>query len=422
MELTLRHDITRLAAALLAGAALTCAAHAENAGFRNEKGLVFPAAAPYDNKYTNIQWRTDKAEDIGAPVAFGESVLLPSGKQILRLSEADGTREAAIDLPDTVSAEHSGVMSGSVLIQPLENGICTVDLTTGEVTSSRSFEGSIDSDCAVIDDMAYFSVKSGDSETLYCADLKNGLETIWEYTASADITSPTGQGDHVIFGAGSDLVTHHYKESTFTEIPVEDEIIGAPFASQYAVFFTDSAGNACKLRLNSDGTMERDSLVRCEVGSGPSAPLAYNSKLYVSSDTGLHVLDSVNMEISHSFPTIKGGSDPFICLGNGIRVYCVGQNEGKWELHCLLDMSEEEAPTDEVLAVMESYEGGRSAVSENGTLYFRDSYGRVYALTRVEYDIASAVIKVIIMILLIAGVFLWIRMIGKRRAANNPRY
>lgn len=407
---------------ILSGAAMTSAVYAESYGFRNEKGLSYPVAAAYDNKYTNIQWQTEAAENTGVPVPYGESVLLPKGQEILRLSETDGTQMAAIKLPETVSESCSGVMYGNTLVQPTKSGISLIDFTNGEVTASRTFDGDIDSNCAVIDDMAYFSVETDGTETFYCVDLKEQLKDIWSYSADAEITSPTVQRDLVIFGAGDKLVTHHYKDESFAEIPLGAEISGAPFASQYAVFYTDTDGNVCKLRLNDDGTMEEDTLTKCAVGASPSSPLERAGKLYVSSETGLHILDSVNMEISHSFDTIKKGSDPFVCYGNGQRVYCVGLNEGKWELHCILDEGEDNAPTDEILAIMENYESGRSAVSANATLYFRDGIGRLYALTKIEYDIVSIVFKLIILLLIIAGIFLWIRMIGKRRAANNPRY
>ncbi|MBQ9948672.1 MAG: hypothetical protein IJO91_09830 [Oscillospiraceae bacterium] len=403
-------------------AVLSSTAAAESYGFRTKKALTLPALAPYDNKYTNIQWNTEPSESIGVPVVYEESVLVPSGDTLLRLNEADGTKMAEIKLPQKANTVYSGIMAGNTLIQPLEKGICTVDFTTGEITSYKELDGAIDSDCAVIEQLAYFSVKSNGSETMICADLSDGLSTVWEHTAKADITSPALQGEHVIFGAGSTLVTHHFKDESFCEIPVDNEIISAPFASQYAVFFTDNAGNACKLRLNTDGSMEEDTFVKCAVGASPSAPVAWNSKLYVASETGFHILDSINMEISYTLESFKDGSDPFICYGNGTRVYSVGENEGRYELHSIFDEGEDNPPTDKILAIMENYENGRSAVSSGGTLYFRDGIGRIYALTRVEYDIVSIVIKLLIMLALIAGVFIWIRMIGKRRAANNPRY
>lgn len=358
---------------------------------------------------------------MGAPVAYGDSVLIPSGSEVLRYSEANGSKMTSLKLGSEVCAEYSGVISGTVLVQPLENGICTIDFTDGSITASREF-GPIGSDVAVIDDMAYFSAKSDSSETFYCVSLDSELSTLWTYTADEDITSPTVQGDSIIFGAGEKLVTCNYKDGTANEIPLGAEITSAPFASQYAIFVT-TGDTSVKLRLNDDGTMEEDSLITCKTGEGSSAPLAYNSKLYVTSSEGMHILDSINMEITHTIPDIKNGSDPFICRGNGTRVYTVSEySEGGMALHSVYDEGEDNEPIDTILAVLQNYDGGKSAVSENGTLYFRDGTGRVYALTLVEYDIFQMVIKLVLLAALIVGVFIWIRMLAKRKDQSYPKF
>ncbi len=381
------------------------------------------AKTAYDNKYTNIQWNSEAAENVGAPIAYQQSVIVPIGSSVFRYAEENGFKEAEIKLPEEVCAAYSGVMSGTTLVQPTRSGILTVDFVTAEITSHRSFEGSVDSDVAVIDNMAYFSVSSGGSETFYCVELSENLPVLWEYTAAADITSPTVQGDYVIFGAGSNLVTCHYKDGTACEIPVEGSIAGAPFASLYAVYLTTDGGDAVKLRLNPDGTLEEDTIVRCETGGNPSAPLAHNNRLYVSSDKGLHIIDSINMEVIALLPDIAGGSDPFISRGNGPRIYTVAPYENnRWALYCVYDPGEGVEPQQKILAVMEDYKGGRADVSQAGTMYYRDAFGRVYALTPVGYNLLTIILRLLVLVALIAGVFFWIRLVGKRRAKNNPLY
>lgn len=349
-------------------------------------------------------------------------MLIPIGSELLRYNEADGTKMAAIPLPSVICEKYSGVMSDDTLVLPLENGICTIDLTNGDVKESRIFTGSIDSDVAVIDDMAYFSVKNGSTESFCCVQLSDGLPTLWEYAAETEITSPSVQGDYVIFGAGDKLVTCHYKDGTACGIPMGGIVTAAPFASDYAVFCT-VGDSVAKLRLNSDGTMEEDTLTVCKTGARSSAPLNYNSRLYVSSDEGMHILDSINMEIVYTLPDIKNGTDPIICLGNGTRVYTVASySEGGMALHSVFDIGENNDPTDEILAVLQNFDGGRYTVSEKGTMYFRDGSGRVYALTLVNYDIFSIVIKLVLLVALIAGIFIWIRMLAKRRSDSYPKF
>ncbi len=407
----------------MAAAALTATAAAESHGFRNEATLVHEAKTAYDNKYTNIQWNTEAAESVGAPIAYEQSVLVPQGSSIIRYAEENGFREAEIKLPEAVCTAYCGVMSGTILVQPTESGLCTVDFTTAEITAHRSFDGSVGSDVAVIDDMAYLSVEHGDSETFYCVELSAELPVLWEYTAEADITSPTVQGDYVIFGAGDKLVTCHYMEGTPCEIPVGDKITAAPYASQYAVYFGTEGGDTVKLRLNEDGTLEEDTMVSCKTGASSSAPLQHNNRMYVTSESGLHIIDSINMESIAVLPEIANGSDPFLCRGNGPRIYTVAPYQNnRWALYCVYDPGEETEPQVKILAIMENYEGGKSSVSADGTMYYRDSFGRIYALTPVGYDILSIVLKLLMLVALIAGVFFWIRLVGKRRAKNNPMY
>ena len=403
----------------MAGAALTATAAAESVGFRDESLLVHDAKAAYDNKYTNIQWNTEAAENVGAPVIYKDSVLLPVGDKLLRYSEADGTKLAEIKLPDTAAVDFSGVMYGDILVQPLENGICTVDMTTAEVKTLYEADGTVDSDVAVADSTVYFSVKNADGEHFCGVSLTDGSLYQGATAKGQDMTSPTKQGDSIIVGMGDVLATHTEGYGV-CEIPVGDIITGAPYASEYAVYFSTEGGNVVKLRLNTDGTMEEDTLVTCETGANSSAPLQHNNRLYVTSDKGLHIIDSINMELITTLPDIAGGSDPFLCRGNGPRVYTVAPYEGgRWALYSVYDPGEDVEPQTEILAIMEDFEGGKAAVSENGTMYYRDALGRLYALTLVEYNIVMIIIRLLIMVALIAGVFLWIRMVGKRRAQNR---
>lgn len=419
-DITKQHILTKTAAALLTAASLTLTAGAAQTGFRTESALVSSAKTPYEGKYTNVQWQTDKAESIGVPVAYGESVLLPSGSKVLRLAEENGFELAAVSLPEEVCSAYSGAMLGDVLVQPTKSGLCTIDFTSGEVTSHKSFGDSVDSDVSLIDGLAYFSVKNGDSETFCCADTSD-MSLKWQYTAQADITSATVQGDYVIFGAGNSLVSCHYTDGMVCEIPLESEVTSTPFATEYAVFFATGSSTA-KLRLNKDGTYEEDTLVLCETGENTSAPVIYDSRLYTVSDSGFHILDSLNMEITYSFADIKGGSDPVITYGTGTRIYTVGRYQERWALYSVLDAGSDIEPTYTALAGLDDFTDGRVSISAAGTMYYRDAYGRLFALTRVEYDIVGIVIKLLVLTAIIAGVFIWLRQIAKRREDLYPKY
>ena len=128
------------------------------------------------------------------------------------------------------------------------------------------------------------------------------------------------------------------------------------------------------------------------------------------------------MEITESFSEVKSGSDPIITLGTGTRVYTVSRYEDRWALYCIFDPDAEYDTTCTALAGLDDFTNGRVSVSAAGTMYYRDALGRLFALTRVEYDIVGIIIKLVVLVAILAGVFLWLRLIAKRRADLYPKY
>ena len=200
------------------------------------------------------------------------------------------------------------------------------------------------------------------------------------------------------------------------------EISDPPFAGEYAVYFSGSDGKSYKLRLNDDGTLEEDTLISCDIGGKLSSPVAWNGRLYVASSEGFYILDSLNMEIITSIPDIKSGTDPIICYGNGPRVYLLYPEGELWNFCCVLDSEELEAPEMTIPARLENFAGGRLTVSSNGTMYFRDGIGRLYAAQVAPYNILLVVVKLLMLLVLVVLVLLILRYWAKNRNANKPRY
>lgn len=289
--------------------------------------------------------------------------------------------------------------------------------------SSRRFEGTTVSDCAMIDKLGYFAIKCDDSYEFLCVDLSSPeLSTVWKYEMTNQPTAATIQGDNVIFGTGTNLIAHNYKEESFTEIPLGKEIAGAPFATEYAVFFTTKDGNAGKLRLYPDGTLEEDTLTYCEIGKNPSSPLSWNGRLYISTNDGFYILDNLNMDVTHIISEIKGGCTPQVHYGSGPYIYTVAKREDRWAVYCVRDMDEESEPVTAILAQMEDYTTGAFCASANGTLYFRDGIGRVYALTVAPFDVLGLILRLVVLLALLALVFVWLKKVAKRRADLRPKY
>ncbi len=412
------------AAAVFSAAALSLSISAEivsSVGFRTESELVTAAKTPYDGKYTNIAWDTEESDSAGVPVTLTDSVIFPVGNKVLKLAENTGEELGSSELSEKVSTGCRGAVVGKCLLQPTRTGLAVINTESMSVECYRSFGGNIITDAAAIGNFGYVGVETDDSFSFICVNMEN-LETLWEYASDSPLTSPALFGDYVVFGAGSSLITHHYSGEGYTETPVGTEISGPPFAGEYAVYFSGSDGKSYKLRLNDDGTLEEDTLISCDIGGKLSSPVAWNGRLYVASSEGFYILDSLNMEIITSIPDIKSGTDPIICYGNGPRVYLLYPEGELWNFCCVLDSEELEAPEVTIPARLENFAGGRLTVSSNGTMYFRDGIGRLYAAQVAPYNILLVVVKLLMLLVLVVLVLLILRYWAKNRNANKPRY
>ncbi|MDE6030161.1 MAG: hypothetical protein K2G32_00880 [Oscillospiraceae bacterium] len=415
----LKNIIGTAAAAVTAAALSLSAFAADGSGFRTESELVTAAKTPYDGKYTNIAWNTEQSDSAGVPVPLSDSVIFPVGNKVLKLAENTGEELGCAELTEKVSQNCRGAAAGKGLLQPTRTGLAMIDTGSMTVECYRSLGGNIFTDAAVIGDLGYIGVEFDGSYSFICVDMSGELETVWEYSSESPVTSPALFGDYVVFGAESSLVTHHYSSDGYTEISVGTEICGSPFAGEYAVYFSGSDGKSYKLRLNDDGTLEENTLISCDIGGELSSPVAWNGKLYVASSEGFYIIDSLNMEVITSLSDIKSGTDPIICYGNGPRVYLLYPEGDMWNFCCILD-AEDTQPEVTLPARLETFVGGRLAVSAGGTMYFRDGIGRLYAAQVAPFNLLLIIVKLVVLLALIVLIFLILRYWAKTRNANRP--
>lgn len=406
-----------IAAALYALSALSAAAYADSAGFAVESGIAFPVKAPYDKNYVEILWSTPEAETVGIPVTDGEFVLIPTLNKINKLSEKDGKLEAFAELGEKVSETCRGAVLNGVLVQPARSSVYVINTADMSVKCSAVF-GETVTDVALIDSLAYFGVKTGEAYKFICADVSDGLKTVWEFECSSPPTSPALSGDFVIFGNGFDLIVHERQSENYVENPVGAEI-SAVFAGKYAVFMSGADGVLYKLRLTEDGSAEPDTLTGCTLGGTLTAPAELNNRVYVGSSEGFFVLDGLNMDVLRHFPEMKNASAPFICYGNGQRAYTAAPHGGDgWYLYGILDT--EDGQTASEIAKIHDYTGGSYAVSAEGTLYFRDAAGQVWAVAERENDLFTIILKAVLMLSIVVMAVLIIRAWSKKRAEKRP--
>ena len=335
-----------------------------------------------------------------------------------KLSEKDGKVTATVEFNEKVSENRKGAVVNGTLIQPTRTSIYAVDLENMSVVCSKTF-GEITTDIAAADDLVYFGYKDGSKFKFCCADISDGLETVWEYETDKAVTSPARIGDTVMFGAGDDLIVR--TEDAFIENPVGVEITYV-YAGKYAVFMCCSNGELRKLLLDEDGKTEEDSLMSCEVGSALTAPAGIDNHIYVGSADGFFVVDGLNMEITKKFDDLKNACAPVVTVGSGVRAYIAAPHAdssgSRWYLYNILDTDEEQTASE--LAKIIDFTNGKISVSESGRMFFRDAKGQVWAISATKPNMVIAVLKIVLLIAIFIMVLLIVRAWAKKRQAKKP--
>ncbi len=392
-------------------------------GFNGEEQFALPAKTPYDKKNVEIRWNTKEGENVGAPIASGDFVFLPTRNLLQKLSAEKGDILAAAEFDEKVCRDFSGAVAGDVIVQPTANMLYAVDCNSMEIISSGRV-GEICSNVGIDGEFAYNAVKIDGKYKLLCTDIKNGFKTVWEYASESEITDPAKFGEFAVFGAGGKLAVCRLDTGDYVENEIDgDAVITNVFAGKYAIFMTCSDGTLRKIRLDENGAAEEDSLETLEIGEELSALAEFNNRVYVGSKDGFFIVDGLNMEVLKSFPELKNASSPIICYGNGQRAYTVAphRDEGRdiWYLYGVLD-TEEEQTCSEIAKIID-FSNGKIAVSENGEMFIRDGKGQLWCAAVTKNNIFVSIVKVILTIAIIVLAVVTISALAKRRS-KKPKF
>lgn len=395
-------------------------AYADSAGFAVEDEAAISAKTPFSKDYVQILWSTPEAETAGVPISDGEYVLIPNLNKVNKLAEKDGKLITSAELAEKVSENCRGAVLNGVLVQPTRTCVYVISVEDMSVKCSAEF-GEPVTDIALLNNCAYFGVKTGGGYKFVCADINDSLKTVWEYASDEQPTSPALFGKYILFGAGENLVAHNAENDAYVENPVGAEITSV-FAGKYAVFMSGADGKLYKLRLNDDGSTEKDTLTSCMLGGTLTAPAELNNRVYIGSTEGFFIVDGLNMELVKAFPEMKNASAPFIVYGNVQRAYTAAPHADKdgdrWYLYSVLDNDNEQTASE--LAKIIDYTDGRSDVSQSGIMFFRDANGQVWAAAERENDLFTIILKIVIMIAIVVMLMLILRAWSKKRAEKKP--
>lgn len=404
--------------AVLTLVVISLQAFADSAGFAAESDMAVSAQTPYDKKYVRIDWNTSPGDTVGVPVPYGEFLLVPTINKVNKHSEKDGAVTASAEFDEKISENCSGAVSDGTLVQPTRTSLYAVRADDMSVICSMSF-GEIVTDVAILDGLVYFGYKNSEEYIFCCADLSNGLDTVWEYRTDKAVTAPSRIGGMVIFGAGDKLIAR--VNNGFAENPVGAEITHI-FAGKYAVFMCCSNGELRKLRLDEDGTAEDASPEICTLGGELTAPAGIDNHIYVGSTEGFFLVDGLNMEITKYFDNLENSCAPVVTVGSGVRAYTAAPHTDpdgdRWYLYSVLDT--DEAQTASELAKIIDFTDGKIAVSESGRMFFRDAKGQVWAISPVKPSVFVTVIKIVLIIAIFVMILIILRSWAKKRQEKKP--
>lgn len=408
----------KLITVIITACLLTCSAAAD--GFAVGKETVFSTAAPYDRKHVQVMWSTNEAQTAGVPVVCGnngEFVLMPVLNKVNKLTSEKGEIKASAELNDKVSENVSGAISGNTFVQPARSDIYVINTDNMNIITSREF-GEITTDCAIDDNLVYFGYKNGNEYRFVCADIDNSLNTVWEYSSEEPVTPASYLGNLILFGAGNNLVVRT-ADGNFVENSIPAEITNI-ISGNYAVFMTCDDGTVKKIRLQSDGAAEADSLMSCEVGGGLTAMAEFDNSIYVGSSDGFFVLDGLNMEIRLSYTNLKNSSAPIVCYGNGQRAFTVAYSEAEKRdvLYSILDTDEEQTLNDVIKII--DFTDGHFTASSNGAMYFRTADGKLWAISETEISYLLIAVKLVLTLAILVLLYLIFRAWLKKHGKNNP--
>lgn len=218
----------------------------------------------------------------------------------------------------------------------------------------------------------------------------------------------------IIFGGeATELVIHSLTEDKVYDRIVLEENPDAGIRSTVhydaqtgRVFTTTKSGFVYSIKINGDNTFDKSSLKSTNIGADiTSSPVVFNGRLYIGgggigSNAGFSVLDAETLEIIYQIEDIKSQSSPIISTAyatakNDYQVYIYVVKFAGFEnndysgysptsscVFCISDKQGQTEPEYDILITPSKlqYCSQSVAIDGNGTLYYYNDAGSIYAM------------------------------------------
>lgn len=247
-------------------------------------------------------------------------------------------------------------------------------------------------------DGMFYAVSANDEDPTISNEIKNYT---WSYKSTEGKKGyywSTGAvvEDNIIFGGESGQVVSH---SLTTDNVVDTLEINEAIRSSIhydrkigRIYITTKAGNIHSIKINSNGTFDKSSLITKKIGSDiTSSPVTYNGRLYVggggiSSGAGFSVLDANTLDIIYQINGLAVQSSPVLTTAyataeNNYTVYMyVFKYTNPDDIYVIKDFQGNTQPSYEKLATpsIPQYNSSSAAIDEVGSIYFKNDSGNLF--------------------------------------------
>lgn len=203
-------------------------------------------------------------------------------------------------------------------------------------------------------------------------------------------------GESIIFGGENGQVVSHDldTDAVIDTLAINEAIRSSVHYDRKVgrIYVTTKSGNIHSVKVNANGTFDKDSLITKKIGSDiTSSPVTYNGRVYVAgggitSGAGFSVLDANTLEIIYQINGIASQSSPVLTTAyateeNNYTVYMYIFNySNPDDIYVIKDFQGNTEPSYEKIArpSKPQYNSSSAAIDEDGSIYFKNDSGHLF--------------------------------------------
>lgn len=395
-----------------------------------ENSMHTSAKTPVSASTAVLKWQlklgTSYVNAPSVPTVVGDTLLVMSGNKLYKLDSEDGSVIKSVDMVEKPNYGYTPVTySDGVIYCPLNNG--TVQAFNYKTMKSiwvykDELGGQSLTPITCSDGFVYTGFWNGEEEyaDYVCINAKdeNKLKTdeeksaVWTYKSKGGFywAGCAVAGDKIIFG-GDDGTAYSDKNSQLRclnkatgEVSDTLSIVGDQRSTVVydsgKIYASTKAGFLYSVSLGSDGKFEDSSLKKLKLsGATTATPVIYNNRLYLGAQGNgfgsgkLEVINATTLKSVYSVP-VKGYPQTAVLVSDGYysdsgKVYIyTTYNAAPGGITVITDCEGQTSAKVSELFTPNSESGAYSvstiSADENGTLYYKNDLGNIFAVENTE--------------------------------------